>query len=105
MYSFFTLIYTLHGGLRVSIITDNFQLIFIIIFLLIAFTSIILNNNGNLGLDFISSNNKHLLSTSYLNNYTAGLTFLLLLLQQIYFIKEIGKEFMLLKIIKLYIKA
>ena len=72
---FFTLIYTLYGGLRVSIITDNFQLIIIIIFLLIAFTSIILNNNGNLGLDFISSNNKHLLSTSYLNNYTAGLTF------------------------------
>ena len=72
---FFTLIYTLYGGLRVSIITDNFQLIIIIIFLLIAFTSIILNNSGNLGLDFVSSNNKHLLSTSYLNNYTAGLTF------------------------------
>ena len=73
---FFTLIYTLHGGLRVSIITDNFQLIFIIIFLLIAFASIILNNSENLGLDFVrSNNNKHLLSTSYLNNYTAGLTF------------------------------
>ena len=72
---FFTLIYTLYGGLRVSIFTDNFQLIFIIIFLLIAFVSIILNNNENLGLDFVRTNNKHLLSPSYLNNYTAGLTF------------------------------
>ena len=72
---FFTLIYTLYGGLRVSILTDNFQLIFILIFLLIAFVSIISNNSENLGLDFVRSNNKHLLSTSYLNNYTAGLTF------------------------------
>ena len=72
---FFTLVYTLYGGLKVSIFTDNFQLIFIITFLLIAFASIILNNSGKLGLDFVRSNNKHLLSTSYLNNYTAGLTF------------------------------
>jgi len=68
-----TLTYTLYGGLRASIITDNFQFLIIIILLLACMYNIF-------SLDFISyksivNNSGHLLSSKYITNYTAGLTF------------------------------
>ena len=68
-----TLIYTLYGGLRASILTDNFQFLIIIILLLVCVYNIF-------NLDFISyesvvRNSGDLLSSKYIPNYTAGLTF------------------------------
>ena len=68
-----TLIYTLYGGLRASIITDNFQFLIIIILLLVCLYNLF-------SLDFISyevvkNNSSNLLSTNYIPNYTAGITF------------------------------
>jgi len=68
-----TLIYTLYGGLRASILTDNFQFLIIIILLLVCMLNIF-------SLDFISYQNitnnfGYLLSNKYIPNYTAGLTF------------------------------
>ena len=70
-----TLAYTLYGGLRVSIFTDNIQMIVIGILLLISFIYI----NKTIGIDFsfnfVKKNNPQLLSSSYMPGYTAGLTF------------------------------
>ena len=68
-----TLIYTLYGGLKASILTDNFQFLIIIILLLVC-TNYIFSS------DFISyksiiNNSGDLLSIKYIPNYTAGLTF------------------------------
>ena len=68
-----TLIYTLYGGLRASILTDNFQFLIIIILLFVCIYNIFVS-------DFISyqdiTNSSHsLLSSKYIPNYTAGLTF------------------------------
>ncbi len=68
-----TLIYTLYGGLRASILTDNFQFTIIIILLLVCAYNIF-------SLDFISyatvvNNSGNLLSSKYITNYTSGLTF------------------------------
>jgi len=68
-----TLIYTLYGGLRASILTDNFQFFIIIIFLLVCIYNIF-------SLDFITYRNivnksGDLLSSKYIPNYTSGLTF------------------------------
>ena len=67
------LIYTLYGGLKASIFTDNFQFLIIIILLLVCAYSIF-------NLDFISyavikKNSSNLLSINYVPNYTAGITF------------------------------
>ncbi len=68
-----TLIYTLYGGLRASILTDNFQFLIIIILLLVCMYNIFIS-------DFISyqdirNNSGNLFSSKYIPNYTAGLTF------------------------------
>jgi len=68
-----TLTYTLYGGLRASILTDNFQFLIIIIFLIVCVYNIFSS-------DFISyksiiDNSGNLFSSSYIPNYTAGLTF------------------------------
>jgi len=68
-----TLIYTLYGGLRASILTDNFQFLIIIILLLVCV-------NNVLSADFISyksitNNSGVLFSSKYIPNYTAGITF------------------------------
>jgi len=68
-----TLIYTLYGGLRASILTDNFQFLIIIILLVVCLYNIF-------NLDFISyksvvNNSGPLLSGKYIPNYTSGLTF------------------------------
>ena len=70
-----TLTYTLYGGLKASIFTDNIQMIVIGILLL---TSIIYINSftsSQFSFDFIKEKNPQLLSSSYLPSYTAGLTF------------------------------
>ncbi len=70
-----TLAYTLYGGLKASIFTDNIQMIVIGILLLISFIYINSFTGSQFSFDFIREKNPHLLSSSYLPSYTAGLTF------------------------------
>jgi len=70
-----SLIYTLYGGLRASIFTDNIQFIIFIILLLISLNYVISFNYGQFNIDFIKLNKPMLLSSDYLPNFTAGLTF------------------------------
>ena len=70
-----SLIYTLYGGLRASIFTDNIQFIIFVILLLISFSYLISFNSEQFDIDFIKSNKPLLLSSDYLPNFTAGLTF------------------------------
>jgi len=70
-----TLAYTLYGGLRVSIFTDNIQMIVIGILLLISFIYINKTIGTDFSFNFVKKNNPHLLSSSYMPGYTAGLTF------------------------------
>jgi len=70
-----TLTYTLYGGLRASIFTDVIQSIIILVLLLISFSYLMSLSDSQFSLNFISKNNPHLLSVSYIPNYTAGLTF------------------------------
>jgi len=68
-----TLIYTLYGGLRASILTDNFQFLIIIILLLVCIYYIF--SSEFISYQNIINNNPNLLSSKYIPNYTAGLTF------------------------------
>ena len=70
-----TLSYTLYGGLRASIFTDNIQMFVIAVLLLITISYITLFNGNNFSFEFIESKNPQLLSSSYVPSYTAGLTF------------------------------
>ena len=70
-----TLVYTLYGGLKASILTDNIQMIVIGILLMISFIYINSFTGSQFSFDFIRKKNPHLLSSSYLPSYTAGLTF------------------------------
>ena len=70
-----SLIYTLYGGLRASIFTDNIQFIVLILLLLIGFSYLISFNSNDFNFEFIRTNKPNLLSTNYLPNFTAGLTF------------------------------
>ena len=70
-----SLIYTLYGGLRASIFTDNIQFIVFGLLLLISFSYLISFNANEFNFEFIKINNHHLLSSNYLPNFTAGLTF------------------------------
>ncbi len=70
-----SLIYTLYGGLRASIFTDNIQFIIIVLLLLFSFNYLTSSNSNEFGIDFINQNKPILLSNSYLPNFTAGLTF------------------------------
>ena len=70
-----TLIYTLHGGLRASIFTDNIQMVVILILLLISFIYVNSYTGSEFSFEFIKEKNPHLLSASYMPSYTAGLTF------------------------------
>ncbi len=70
-----TLIYTLYGGLRASILTDNLQF-FIVIILLFVSAYFLFNTNFNyISYEQIENKSGHLLSAGYITNYTAGLTF------------------------------
>ncbi len=70
-----TLTYTLYGGLRASIFTDNIQMIVIGVLLLILILIISSSTESNFSFEFIKSKNPQLLSLSYIPSYTAGLTF------------------------------
>ncbi len=70
-----TLAYTLYGGLKASIFTDNIQMIVIGILLLISFIYIYSFTGSQFSFDFIKEKNPHLISASYVPGYTAGLTF------------------------------
>ena len=70
-----TLAYTLYGGLRASIFTDNVQMFVIAVLLLVTISYIILYSGDNFSFSFIESKNPQLLSSSYVPSYTAGLTF------------------------------
>ena len=70
-----TLAYTLYGGLKASMFTDNIQMIVIGILLLISFIYIYSFTGSQFSFKFIRENNPHLLSSSYVPGYTAGLTF------------------------------
>ncbi len=70
-----TLSYTLYGGLRASIFTDNIQMIVIGILLLISISYISSLNGNEFSFYFIKQKNPQLLSASYIPSYTAGLTF------------------------------
>jgi len=70
-----TLTYTLYGGLRASIFTDNIQMIVIGILLLISISYILSNTGSSFSFEFIKQKNPQLLSSSYVPSYTAGLTF------------------------------
>ena len=70
-----TLSYTLYGGLRASIFTDNIQMIVIGLLLIILISIISSSSGDNFSFSFIKEKNPQLLSSFYIPNYTAGLTF------------------------------
>ena len=69
-----SLIYTLYGGLRASIFTDNIQFLFLIVLLLITFSYLFNFNTDEFNFDYIKTKQPQLLSINYLPNFTAGLT-------------------------------
>ena len=70
-----SLLYTLYGGLRASIFTDNIQFVVFLILLLIAYSYITSFNSDIFSFEFIKSNKPILLRSDYIPNFTAGLTF------------------------------
>jgi len=70
-----TLVYTLYGGLRASILTDNLQFFIVLILLFICTYYLFYLNSGGILYDVVQDNSQHLLSSKYIPNYTAGLTF------------------------------
>ena len=70
-----SLVYTLYGGLRASIFTDNIQFIDFGLLLIIAFSYLISFNSNDFSFEFVKQNKPYLLSAGYLPNFTAGLTF------------------------------
>mgnify|MGYP001292696677 FL=1 len=70
-----SVIYTLYGGLRASIFTDNIQFIIFGLLLIIAFSYLISFNSNEFSFGYIKLNKPNLLNSNYLPNFTAGLTF------------------------------
>jgi len=70
-----TLAYTLYGGLRASIFTDVIQSVVILVLFLISVIYLTSYMGDEFSFKFIADKSPHLLSSSYLANYTAGLTF------------------------------
>jgi len=70
-----TLSYTLYGGLRASIFTDNIQMIVIVVLVLISISYISSFTGNEFSFAFVKQKNPQLLSASYIPSYTAGLTF------------------------------
>mgnify|MGYP001323689708 CR=1 FL=1 len=70
-----SLTYTLYGGLRASIFTDNIQFILFLLLLIIGFGYTISIYGNNFTFEFVRENKPILLSPDYLPNFTAGLTF------------------------------
>ena len=72
---FSSLLYTLYGGLRASILTDKFQFILFFLLLLISFTYLMSINSSEFNFQFIKQNSPELLNLTNLINFTAGFTF------------------------------
>jgi len=70
-----TLAYTLYGGLKASIFTDNLQMVVIGILLLFSFIYLNSTVGSQFSFEFVREKNPQLLSSLYIPNYTAGLTF------------------------------
>ena len=70
-----TLAYTLYGGLRASIFTDNIQFFIILVLLFISVYYLFSLNLNHISFEVVKNNSGHLLSSKYIPNYTAGLTF------------------------------
>tara|TARA_Y100000741_G_scaffold301073_1_gene242516 strand:+ start:510 stop:1961 length:1452 start_codon:yes stop_codon:yes gene_type:complete len=70
-----TLTYTLYGGLRASIFTDNIQMIIILVLFIISAIYLILFMGDQFSFQYVRQKNPQLLSGSYTLNYTSGLTF------------------------------
>ena len=70
-----TLIYTLYGGLKASILTDNIQFFIVLILLFICTYYLFYLNSESISFQVIKTNSQHLLSSKYIPNYTSGLTF------------------------------
>ncbi len=70
-----TLTYTLYGGLRASIFTDNIQMVVIIVLFFISVFYLTSFTGDQFSFSFIKEKNPQLLSSNYIPNYTAGLTF------------------------------
>ena len=70
-----SMIYTLYGGLRISIFTDKIQFILFVLLLLLSFLYLFSILPDHFNFNFIKQNKPELLSFNYINNYTAGLTF------------------------------
>jgi len=70
-----TLVYTLYGGLRASILTDNLQFFIVLILLFICAYYLFSLNSESISFQVVQANSQHLLSNRYIPNYTAGLTF------------------------------
>jgi len=70
-----TLTYTLYGGLRASIFTDVIQMVVILILFLISIVYLTSFAGDQFSFSFIKEKSPHLLSSNYIPNYTAGLTF------------------------------
>ena len=70
-----TLIYTLYGGLRASILTDNLQFFIVIILLFVSVYYLFSQNFNYVSFEIVQTNSSHLLSRKYIPNYTSGLTF------------------------------
>jgi len=70
-----TLVYTLYGGLRASILTDNLQFFIVLILLFICAYYLFSLNSEDISFQVVQTNSQHLLSSKYIPNYTAGLTF------------------------------
>ena len=70
-----TLSYTLYGGLRASIFTDNIQMIVVGVLLFILISIITSSSGNNFSFSLIHEKNPQLLSSNYIPGYTAGFTF------------------------------
>ena len=72
-----SMIYTLYGGLIISIFTDKIQFIFFTLILLLGFLYIFSIQPNQFNFNFIKQNKSELLSLNNINNFTAGLTFVI----------------------------
>jgi len=70
-----TLIYTLYGGLRACIFTDNIQFFIVLFLLFVSFYYLFYSNLNYISFEVVKNNAGHLLSHKYIPNYTAGITF------------------------------
>ena len=70
-----TLSYTLYGGLRASIFTDNIQMIVIGVLLFILISIISSSSGDNFSFSLIYEKNPQLISSNYIPGYTACLLY------------------------------